>query len=138
MLRPTALSRLCAWVLMGLLLFRAGAPGLAATAAQVRGTALVEICSVYGVRTVAVDAEGMPLDTALHLPASQDTSPPAGLGDCALAALPLFELPPPDTLPARSPLLRQAELPRAAPAADLPADADRRWWSGLKQEPPAA
>lgn len=130
--------RLGAWVFATLLLLEALAPGLASAAARTRGTALVEVCSVYGLRTVAVDQDGMPLDTAFRAPAPHDTSSSAGPGDCALAALPIFDLPPSDALSALPAPLEAAGLRyRPAPGAP-PTDANRRWWSGLKQEPPAA
>jgi hypothetical protein len=43
--------------LVAVLLLKASAPLIAATAAHQRGVPLAEVCSVYGVRTVAVDED---------------------------------------------------------------------------------
>lgn len=48
--------RITPWVFALALLLKAAVPMLAATAAQVQGKALAEVCTVYGVATVAADA----------------------------------------------------------------------------------
>jgi hypothetical protein len=118
-----------AWVALLVLavLLRAAVPGLAAAAAQARGVAVADICSVYGVRTLPANADPSP-----------DTGPHAGqhLG-CLLAPLlgaaPLPALPP--TLAAAEPTAsppRAAKLPTASPH-----DAARRWLTLRLHAPPA-
>lgn len=54
------------WVVVAALLLKAAVPLLAVAAARAQGHALVEICSVYGVKTVAVDVQGQPVDADPH------------------------------------------------------------------------
>ncbi len=118
---------------MALLLLKAALPGVLVAAAQVNGVRLVELCTVYGVQTIAVDHRGAPLDGA-----------PAGSGDvpaatgCALASLPAFDLPVGEGTPPAAPAALAG--PRVAAALDAPPadDPSRTWWSRLKQAPPQA
>ena len=48
------------WVLVLLILFKAAAPLLASAAAGLQGRPLAEVCTVYGVATVALDATPEP------------------------------------------------------------------------------
>lgn len=110
------------------LLLKAAVPLLAVAAADAQGKALFEVCSAYGVRTVAPDVA----PTAPH-PA--DEAAAHGGEPCVLASLlllgggtpPLFEFVP------------VAAAPTAVSAAAMagPHDASARWLTGLKHAPPA-
>ena len=50
------------WMVAAALLLKAAVPLLAVAAAHAQGQALVEICTVYGIKTVAVDAQGQPAE----------------------------------------------------------------------------
>lgn len=129
------LSPLGAWALVGLLLLKAAGPALASAVAQSRRVALVEVCTVYGVRTLAVDNAGRspPASQGKRMPAEETG---AGAADtCILALLPVLGPPPP--LESQR---RHASAPEAAqppgPFSPAPLDASRAWWAGLKQGPP--
>jgi len=120
---PLARAWLCAMV--AVLLLQAAVPLLATWAARSRGVALVEVCSVYGVRTVAVDAPGE------KAPAYVASDSP-----CALASLlgpwapvPVAALPP---LPAP----RFAANIGHEPGAPPPPDASQRWLTWRLHAPP--
>lgn len=107
------------------LLLKAAVPLLAHAAASAQGKALVEVCSVYGVRTVALDATptAPATDTAHHA------------DHCVLGGLLTLGGTTPD-----SPSL----VPGAAPAEwsgprglAPPPDASARWLTGLSHAPPA-
>lgn len=120
-----------AWLLAALLLMQAAVPALAAWAAQSRGLNLVDVCSVYGTRTVAVDADGR-VDTA---PTPHDTQA-HGSSHCALGALASTALADPPALSAV-----RLHAPAVRPWADtrqriLPPDAPRVWQSARKHGPP--
>ena len=128
-LRPgTPTSRAWLWAMVALLLLRAAMPLLAAWAANDRGVALVEVCSVYGVRTLAVDGPAEPASAA-HLSAD---------GSCALASLlgpgaplPTAALPPvptADVSPGRHHHLRDP----------VRHDASQRWLTWRLHAPPHA
>jgi hypothetical protein len=53
----SARSRWSAWAFAVALLLKAAMPLLAAGSAHAQGKALVEVCTVYGVATVALDSE---------------------------------------------------------------------------------
>lgn len=55
--RPCAVAFSWLGLVAFALLMQSAAPMFAAAAAKMHGVAMVELCSVYGVRTVAVDAE---------------------------------------------------------------------------------
>lgn len=120
---------------MVLLLLKAAGPALASVAAVHRGVALVEICTTYGVRTVAVDVAGAPAQ-APHDPAPAGEPRGAGSGEaCVLASLPLLGLPPLETPRIlHRPAGEISRVPALA-ASPLP-DPSRTWWAGLKQGPP--
>ena len=116
------------WLLVGVLLLKAAAPLLAIAAAQRQGVALVEVCSVYGVRSVVAD--GSPASPPDHQHASE-------AGHCTLAAtlgpwLPSGTVDEPQAGAARPPAPCDA-VSHAAP----PADACRRWLAGQLHAPPA-
>jgi hypothetical protein len=92
---------------------QAAAPWLAQAAAQAQGKSLVEVCSVYGVRMVALDDGGNPL------PASASHAP-----DCALLALPMLAAGPQDSATA-------SLLPRLDPHGTLAGAPQARTADGL-------
>lgn len=106
------------------LLLKAAVPWLAASAAQARGVATADVCSVYGVRTLPVD----PADAG-HVAGSH--------GACALAPLlgaaPLPAVPP----HAASPAPRPAAPAAPAAANAMAHDASLRWLTQRLHAPPA-
>lgn len=101
---------------------------LATAAAYVQGKALVEVCSVYGVRTVVLDSDGRPAPS----------DPAAGQhGDhCALSGLLALAVAEP------APPLRLAALALADASCvardPVPArDACASWIARLKRGPPS-
>ena len=123
--RPLS-TRFVLWLAMCALLLKAAVPMLASASAQMQGKTLVEVCTVYGVATVALDDQGSTPehDATVHN------------GDhCALNAL--MALAAPD---AAAPLVFTA-LPSAAslpphPSSQAP-DACATWVARLKHGPPA-
>jgi hypothetical protein len=79
---PSLAGRLALWAFAAALLLKAVMPLLAGAAAHLQGKSLVEICTVYGVRTIAVDNKG----DAVPSPAHQDQRG-HGSDHCALIAL---------------------------------------------------
>ena len=125
-LRPgTSIPRTWLWVMVALLLLKAAMPLLAAWAAHDRGVALVEVCSVYGVRTIAVDDPAEPASAHASVE-----------GTCALASL----------LGPWAPLPTAAQPPKPAPEISAspgqrvsgPAwpDASLRWLTWQLHAPP--
>lgn len=116
------------WGLMLLLVLKAAVPWLAAVSAQQRGLALAEVCSVYGVRTIAFDAS------------STDTTPTdphnTGVEHCplmpllagAMAATPTAAL-----VELHAPAAARTPPPALAP---LPPDASLAWLAGQTHAPP--
>jgi hypothetical protein len=117
-----------AWLLIALSLLKLATPWVASVAAQQRGVALVEVCSVYGVRTVALPKKGVPM------PAGEAAH--GDSGDCVLAsvlgaaglglhpAAVLLHAPP------------QAPPWRMAMVLAAPHDASRRWLAAQLHAPP--
>ncbi|MGY4827405.1 DUF2946 family protein [Sphaerotilaceae bacterium SBD11-9] len=120
-------SQLTLWAAVFALLLKAAVPLLASASAQAQGKALVEVCTVYGVATVALDDGG-------SQPAPEHATAHAG-DHCALNALAALAAPQAAapvavvTLPATAP-------PRAHPSAQAP-DACATWVARLKHGPPA-
>ncbi|HET7791958.1 MAG TPA: DUF2946 family protein [Rhizobacter sp.] len=118
-------SQLALWAAVFALLLKAAVPLLASASAQAQGKALVEVCTVYGVATVALDDDGpQPEHAVTHA------------GDhCALNALAALAVPEVAkpvafmSLPATAP-------PRAQPSQQAP-DACATWVARLKHGPPA-
>jgi hypothetical protein len=104
----------------------------ATMAAQQRGVSLVEICSIYGVRTLHVDADSGTADSD-HAPMPAQH---AGGFECSLTSV-LAGAGLPAALPA---MLRHAPqqyvvaLPASVPA--LPVDAVQRWLAARLHAPP--
>lgn len=117
-------SRFALWLFACALLLKAAVPLLASASAEARGLALIEVCTVYGVKTIALDGEPAPDHAATHA------------GDhCALSAVMALAAPQPAALPAVAPgAPRAMPSPQAEPTAP---DASTRWRARLKQGPPA-
>ena len=124
--RPLS-TRFALWLAMCALLLKAAVPMLASASAQVQGKTLVEVCTVYGVATVALDdQESQPLPEHAQ----------AHSGDhCALTALMAF------AAPEAQPLAVPGARPTAAPPLSHPSaqapDACATWVARLKHGPPA-
>lgn len=112
-------------------LFKAAVPLLASAAADLQGKTLVEVCTAYGVRTVALDGTSDP--TAAH-PAGEEAARHGG-EPCALSGLLALAAPGAEAGPGFD--LRHAEPARAsAPAAPARPDATAAWAARLRHAPP--
>lgn len=134
--RSRAARQAWLWGLAVLLLLKAAVPLLAAAAADRQGVPLAQVCTVYGVRTMAA-ANAWQVNHA-NPDSPGETLPSHGSAEhCALASLAGGPLP--DALPA---VLAHAppQAPRAVPqrAGPLPADAARRWLSARLHAPPVS
>lgn len=119
------------WLLALALLLKAGVPMLASLAADLQGKTLFEVCTVYGVRTVAVDSGG-----------KGDSAPADGAsahgGDvCVLSGLLGLPAPLSGALIALAMAAAAAVLIVAARLALLRIDAAARWLAGCIHGPPA-
>ena len=131
MTRPacrTWTARVALWAAVWALLLKAAVPMLATASAEWQGKTLVEVCTVYGVTTVALDA-------ADGSPAPAD-HPGAHAGEhCVLSAL--LALSTTEALVSTWPSVQFAQAPPALPTAgDSRHDAQARWAAGLKHGPP--
>jgi Protein of unknown function (DUF2946) len=115
-----------AWAFALALLLKAAMPLLAASSAQIQGKALVEVCTVYGVATVALDGADAP---PIH-----DGTPGHAADNCVLNAL--------TALGGAMPAALAAPVIRAEPASTVVADAIARldpcaaWMARLGHAPP--
>lgn len=130
---PRRLS-LCWLVLM--LLLKAALPLLAASAAQAQGKTLVEVCTLYGVKTVVLDAAGKVLGEASDL-GDEHTDKAAPSGEpCVLAAVVAYAAVgregSSDVLPSSSPDL----IPPATAPPRPVLDAAALWAARLHHAPP--
>ena len=123
------LSRWALWAFAMALLLKAAVPLLASASAQLQGKALAEVCSVYGVATVALDG--------------QDSAPVPGHGSethggehCTLTAL--MALSAPEVQSAAMPAPQRADSVPAVHPSPQPPDACAAWVARLKRGPPAA
>ena len=124
-LRPS--SRWAVWACAVALLLKAAVPLLASASAQLQGKALVEVCTVYGVATVALDVQG-------SAPAPAHAAAHAG-DHCALTGL--MALAAPEPPPMAWPEARHnAAPPRSHPSSQAP-DACATWVARLRHGPPA-
>ncbi len=121
--RPLS-TRFALWLFACALLLKAAVPLLASASAEAQGKALVEVCTVYGVKTIALGGEPAPEHAATHA------------GDhCALSAVMALAAPHEAVAAGVAPRAPQVlPAPRAAPVAS---DASARWRARLKQGPPA-
>jgi hypothetical protein len=117
-------SRFALWLFACALLLKAAVPLLASASAEAQGKALVEVCTVYGVKTITLDGDTAPDHQATHA------------GDhCALSAVMALAAPHAAVAAKVAPRAPQVlPAPRVAPVA---ADASARWRAQLKQGPPA-
>jgi hypothetical protein len=127
--QPTA--RWAVWAVWGfalLLLLKAAVPLLATASAELQGKALAEVCTVYGVTTVALDGP----DSGT----SQGHGAAAHGGDhCTLTALVVLAAPEPQTLAA--PVRHRADRARSSHSPQDWRDASATWVARLKHGPPA-
>jgi hypothetical protein len=121
--RPLS-TRFALWLFACALLLKAAVPLLASASAGTQGKALVEVCTVYGVKTIVLDGEPAPDAHASHA------------GDhCALSAVMALAVPLAVATVSMTPrVLPTTRTPRAGDAAP---DASARWRAQLKQGPPA-
>jgi hypothetical protein len=124
--RPTP-ARWTAWVFAVVLLLKAAVPLLATASAHAQGKTLVEVCTVYGVATVALDGQD-------STPAPDHATPHAG-DHCALTGLAALAAPgtPPPMAPMPGPI---GTVALAHPSPQAP-DACATWVARLKHGPPA-
>jgi hypothetical protein len=119
------------WAAAALMLLKAAVPVLAVGAAQAQGKALVEVCTVYGVSLVAVDAGS---------PGAPDTQPPAAAAHageaCALQALTPWAGPAAEGAALWPATLRAAQVSAPAPHSEAPPDASARWAAARFHAPP--
>ncbi len=124
--RPWTL-RIALWAAVGLLLLKSAMPLVASAVAQAQGKNLVEVCTLYGVATVVLDADGQPLPAGEHA---------AGGEHCALSALMALATPDvPPALPGGQ--VRAAAPPLLLPVAAPCRDACATWVALLHHGPPA-
>lgn len=125
---PTTRAARAAWAaaLVLAVLLRAAVPGLAAAAAQARGVAVADVCSVYGLRPLPADEP--PPDSGPHAPH------PLG---CLLA--PLLGAAPLPAAPRTLTAATAATFPPATAARPdaAPHDAPLRWLNRRLHAPPA-
>lgn len=128
-----ALRRLPArslWVLVAALVLQAAVPLLAALSARAQGIVTAEVCSIYGVRTVTLDASGQP-DGG---PAQQESRAHDG-GHCVLTPLLTAHLgaAPLAAVFLHAPVARRVAFPVGRLA---PPDATQAWVAARKHGPP--
>lgn len=116
-------SRFALWLFACALLLKAAVPLLASASAEVQGKALVEVCTVYGVKTIALDGEPAPDHPAAHA------------GDhCPLSAVVALGGPAPEAAAAVVPA--SAVFAWLPPATAPPVDASARWLAQRHHAPP--
>jgi uncharacterized protein involved in copper resistance len=121
------MRRWALWVFALALLLKAAVPLLATASAHVQGKTLVEVCTVYGVATVALDGQES---------APQSDHGQAHAGDhCALSGAVALATPP-VSLPALEAAARLGAAPLSHPSSQAP-DACATWVARLKHGPPA-
>jgi hypothetical protein len=108
------------------LLLKAAMPLLAASSAQIQGKALVEVCTVYGVATVALDGADAP---PVH-----DGTPGHAADHCVLNALAALSGAMPAAL--ALPASRAESADRAAAGATACLDSCAAWMARLGHAPP--
>lgn len=123
-------TRLALWAAVCALLLKAAAPMLATASAELQGKTLVEVCTVYGVATVVLDAAGE------GAPAPADSTAAHSTDHCALTGL--LALAVTEPLVSAWPSVQRAQAPPPPPAgAHAVPDAQTRWAARLKHGPPA-
>jgi hypothetical protein len=130
---PPSLKRWTPWVFALALLLKAAVPLLATAAAHAQGKTLVEVCTVYGVATVAVD-------DASTQPGTPDGPGHAGThaGDhCVLSGVLLGAALGTCASAVALHAPERAASPPPAPRLALPPDACADWVARLKHGPPS-
>jgi hypothetical protein len=122
-------SRWAVWAFALALLLKAAVPMLASASAQMQGKTLVEVCTVYGVATVALDDSGEPKQ------APADHAGAHGSEHCALSAVLALAAPEPGPVIAALAAAESPALPVRA-GAPIP-DAEADWIARLKHGPPS-
>jgi hypothetical protein len=122
------LSRWAIWAFALVLLLKAAVPLLASASAELQGKALAEVCTVYGVATVALDGQDAP-------PMPEHGGGAHGGEHCTLSALLALSAPEPQA-PALPVPQRAASRPVSHPDSQAP-DACATWVARLKHGPPA-
>jgi hypothetical protein len=120
-------TRFALWVAVCALLLKAAVPMLASASAQAQGKTLVEVCTVYGVATVALDEQDTQHEP--H-PASIHSGDP-----CTLTALMAFTAPEAQFLAV--PAGQVVAAPRLSQTPPQAPDACATWVARLKHGPPA-
>ncbi len=126
--------RWAAWAFALALLLKAAVPMLASASALAQGKTLVEVCTVYGVATVAlVGASGE------GAPAGPEHAGAHGQDHCALTALLALAAPEPQATGAMLPVAA-AHRPAIGDAHSAPSvpDACATWIARLKHGPPVS
>jgi hypothetical protein len=127
---PPSLKRWTPWVFALALLLKAAVPLLATAAAHAQGKTLVEVCTVYGVATVAVDPAASPHDAPGQ--AGQHAADHCALSGVLLGAA----LEAPACAVALHAPARPA-LPPLAQRPSSPPDACADWAARLRHGPPS-
>jgi hypothetical protein len=128
MSRQAWCSRLALWAAVCALLLKAAVPLLASASAQAQGKTLVEVCTVYGVATVA-------LDDSSPQPAPEHARAHSG-EHCTLTALLSFAAPEGQAQLA-VPVAQGSAAPPLAQSPSQAPDACATWVARLKHGPPA-
>ncbi|WKB52884.1 DUF2946 family protein [Eleftheria terrae] len=127
--------RFAFWAVAFALLLKAAVPLLASAAAQQQGKTLVEVCTVYGIKTVALEADGSTTD----LPADTDPHGAAavhGSDHCVLSGMLAHAAP--AQAPAAAIRVPPHWLPPAtAPPSTTVPDAAAAWSARLYHPPPS-
>jgi hypothetical protein len=131
--RQVRIDPLWMWLLVLALLAKAAVPLMAVAASKQQGVALAEVCSVYGVRTIATGWGAQGSDDA---PASGEHHTDSA--QCVLSSLLGSEPPPVAATPrpreVKQPLLARRQIG----STPLSLDASRRWLAAQLHAPPAA
>lgn len=127
---PTISRRVTLWVFALALLLKAAVPMLASAAAEVQGKTLVEVCTVYGVKTIA-------LDGATDAPHDGDPQAGHGAEHCALGALVAGGALEAPALGLRVAAEADASRLTSVPPAPAAPDASATWLAQRKHGPPS-
>ena len=120
-------SRWAAWAFAFALLLKAAVPMLASASAYAQGKALVEVCTVYGVATMAPAGHATP--------ATPDHAAAHGQDHCALTVLLAQATPEPHAL-ALPPVTRHGVVAGLSHRPPPAPDACATWVARLKHGPP--
>lgn len=127
---PRSLKRWTPWVFALALLLKAAVPLLAVGAAHAQGKTLVEVCTVYGVATVAID-------DASTLPVTPDHGKAHTAEHCVLGGVLLGAALGAATSAVALHAPAQPAVAALAEPLPLPPDACATWMAQRKHGPPA-